>query len=1135
MTLARDRAQSMGITTEQAFERLVTGLGRGSAKILDDLGIVVHVTAINDTYAASIGKTADALTDAEKKQALINEVMRQGAASAASSGGAIEGNAASVQRLGASFENLKEKAGGGLANAVAPAINAVSDLANGFDGTAKTAATWINALEGIGRSMQSLPPQTAQVQAAQESFAASVLSFIGIASGVPPVMSTMAGAFDEDRQAAAALANTIPATATAINDGTTAVNTGTMAIQAHAAEYAMLIGVTQQSVEASMADAAAKDELAAKTGLLTAQATAAIAAFMQLHPNISAAGVAAMAAAGQIDPLLAQLIQATLRAREAAQALAAFNALQGVKASRVVAGEQEAEIAGMKHAAVVADQTERAKTNAARSAAENQRTIAVGTHDQKVALAQKEYDAAVKLHGAGSVEAYQYQTKLLQAQEQGASKRASSAGAAGDKIAGIEQKTGDKIAQIVENTQKKITAIDEREAAKQAAALEKLNAAIATTAADRRASNEADDLDLIGVKDSKEAAKLNDRERAEAASRAREKTAADEARATAAAGDAELAQKQYDVRENQINAQQQLDEKYYAKQRELAQDPATQEALKQQYDEATRANDEAAQTRIAIAQAESDQKKAAVQAEKDAVVAAANDQANQVAAAAERGMGAVKNATGEAKAKGVADLHAIGDAVNAIPATKTITITVNQQGNVSAGSTGGGGGGGGTNKAAGGGSFMTKGKTSLTVGDNPGGVELVSVTPISGRGQSSASGNLVAMAGGGTVLVDAGGGYTTPVAGVPIAGAGGKGGAGGRAGAVVSVKDQIAAQKEVIDLLSSLIKLRSDLEDAIKNGQPFNVAFIDALAKKASQFVQIVEGHLLPITKKDNEALKAYADGVRSAVDVISAVAQLRHQMQDNIGDQPFDMTLINGLANRAAQFVTIVQARLIPTSQAAADQVKRYADAVGSTVSMLKNVTELGGKLFEDYTSPTDAQINMLANDAKRVATGVMRAAATYKADGLTAGKAYAETVGATFSAFKDGLLFFDALKSGDFKLDVGALNAFEKSTNQTLQVAKRLGATAATIPASDIAALSRTTAALAAQSEALIKLAAVPFGDLSGASSGLSQQANRLLGGAGGGTSVMVNVYGAPGMDVNALANAVITKINQQTGARR
>lgn len=56
-------------------------------------------------------------------------------------------------------------------------------------------------------------------------------------------------------------------------------------------------------------------------------------------------------------------------------------------------------------------------------------------------------------------------------------------------------------------------------------------------------------------------------------------------------------------------------------------------------------------------------------------------------------------------------------------------------------------------RAAGGGDFYTKGPTMLMVGDNPGGVERVTVEPISGRGNTVINpySNLVAMAGGGTL------------------------------------------------------------------------------------------------------------------------------------------------------------------------------------------------------------------------------------------------------------------------------------------------------------------------------------------------------------------------------------------------
>lgn len=60
-------------------------------------------------------------------------------------------------------------------------------------------------------------------------------------------------------------------------------------------------------------------------------------------------------------------------------------------------------------------------------------------------------------------------------------------------------------------------------------------------------------------------------------------------------------------------------------------------------------------------------------------------------------------------------------------------------------------------KAAGGGNFKTKGPTLLLVGDNPGGVEHVSVTPISGKGKTEIHGpNLMAMAGGGTLTAGSG-------------------------------------------------------------------------------------------------------------------------------------------------------------------------------------------------------------------------------------------------------------------------------------------------------------------------------------------------------------------------------------------
>ncbi len=69
--IAVDRGRAMGISMEAAFESIVKGVGRMSPLILDNLGIVIDADKTYATYAKTIGKTADALTDLEKRQALI--------------------------------------------------------------------------------------------------------------------------------------------------------------------------------------------------------------------------------------------------------------------------------------------------------------------------------------------------------------------------------------------------------------------------------------------------------------------------------------------------------------------------------------------------------------------------------------------------------------------------------------------------------------------------------------------------------------------------------------------------------------------------------------------------------------------------------------------------------------------------------------------------------------------------------------------------------------------------------------------------------------------------------------------------------------------------------------------------------
>ncbi len=79
LEVAAARGRALGLSTEQAFSDIVTGIGRMSPLILDNLGIVVGGEQAFDRYAASLNKTAAQLSEVEKKQFLVNKVIADGA------------------------------------------------------------------------------------------------------------------------------------------------------------------------------------------------------------------------------------------------------------------------------------------------------------------------------------------------------------------------------------------------------------------------------------------------------------------------------------------------------------------------------------------------------------------------------------------------------------------------------------------------------------------------------------------------------------------------------------------------------------------------------------------------------------------------------------------------------------------------------------------------------------------------------------------------------------------------------------------------------------------------------------------------------------------------------------------------
>jgi lambda family phage tail tape measure protein len=118
MKIAEATSRQTGQTVTQAFDDISRGVARESKLILDNLGIIVDVEKANQEYARSLGKTSAALTEAERRQAFMNSVLKSGDELVRRIGGAA-GDMDDVNRMVAKHADLWNE----VSRAIARAIN----------------------------------------------------------------------------------------------------------------------------------------------------------------------------------------------------------------------------------------------------------------------------------------------------------------------------------------------------------------------------------------------------------------------------------------------------------------------------------------------------------------------------------------------------------------------------------------------------------------------------------------------------------------------------------------------------------------------------------------------------------------------------------------------------------------------------------------------------------------------------------------------------------------------------------------------------------------------------------------------------------------------------------------------------
>lgn len=111
MEIAKASSRITGQTVTEAFGDLSLAVARQSKMILDNLGIMVDVEKANKDYAASLGKTADQLNDADRKQAFLNATLKEGEEILAKVGKTAETDADKMAKFTASVDDIGKSVG----------------------------------------------------------------------------------------------------------------------------------------------------------------------------------------------------------------------------------------------------------------------------------------------------------------------------------------------------------------------------------------------------------------------------------------------------------------------------------------------------------------------------------------------------------------------------------------------------------------------------------------------------------------------------------------------------------------------------------------------------------------------------------------------------------------------------------------------------------------------------------------------------------------------------------------------------------------------------------------------------------------------------------------------------------------
>jgi len=211
--VAQRLAQALGKDAAFGVESLITGLGRQSKLMLDNLGIMIDTEKAYTDYAKSVGKTASALTDQEKKQAFVNTAMKEAQGLVKKLGDEQLTSLDKMKQFSTSIDDMKIALGGAISEAMGPFVDKVNEKLQelgdvGWDNIGKALANNLSTIldfagesAAISARIAGLTIMSGLSQGLKDSLPAVSETFDaigqffgglkGLITGVPPAVGSM--------------------------------------------------------------------------------------------------------------------------------------------------------------------------------------------------------------------------------------------------------------------------------------------------------------------------------------------------------------------------------------------------------------------------------------------------------------------------------------------------------------------------------------------------------------------------------------------------------------------------------------------------------------------------------------------------------------------------------------------------------------------------------------------------------------------------------------------------------------------------------------------------------------------------------------------------------------------------------